>query len=150
MRCFLAKWAVRGRKQADNCKWIGAVLGIIRSMKLLQKIELLLFSISYERFRLLRRSGGFPAFAPQSRRIRSCWRGVSGRPSPWSCPTADTRRNLTRFLAIRPRPTAVSASVNARWRRFAGRSGGRRGTEAAPSGRAGRGDNKRTTARKCH
>ncbi len=66
-------------------------------------------------------------FAPRSRRTRSWWRGTSGRPSPWSCPTERTQRNLARFLAIRARQTAVSASVSARWRRFGGRSAGRRG-----------------------
>ena len=102
------------------------------------------------------RRGTLVRFAPRSPRTRSWWCVTSGRPSPWSCPTERTRRNLARFLAIRVRQTAVSASVSARWRRFAGRSADRRGSEALPSGRvgrvgrAGRGDNKRTTARIAH
>ena len=102
------------------------------------------------------RRGTLVRFAPQSRRTRSWWRGISGRPSPWSCPTAATRRNLARFPAIRRRRSVGSARGNARWRRSGGRNAGRRGTEALPSGRvgrvgrAGRGDNKRTTARIAH
>ena len=75
-------------------------------------------------------------FAPQSLRTRSWWCGTSGRPSPWSCPTAATRRNLARFLGIRARQTAVSARGNARWRRLGGRSVDRR--TAAPQGGCGR------------